>query len=294
MRVLVLGRNGQLAQALRESAPTGIDVSFWGRAELDLCNTASIRRSIVTFSPDGIINASAYTAVDKAESDRANAERLNVEAVAEMAAAASDLGCSLVHVSTDFVFDGVQSRPYTPGDDCRPLGAYGDTKYRGEQALLAGCPHAAIVRTAWVYRASCANFMSTMLRLMGERDELGVVADQIGTPTSADNLAKVLWRVLERKLNGVWHYTDAGVASWYDFACAIYRGGRERRLISHDMTIKPLKTEDYPTPASRPRYSVLDCSQLRAAVDWPAVHWQESLDEQLAILQRLKLSESQE
>lgn len=284
MRVLILGRSGQLAQALMGSIPAGIEAVAWGREELDLHETSRIRSMIVEFSPDAVINASAYTAVDKAESERENAERLNVIAVGEIAGAARDLGCPFVHVSTDFVFDGSASRPYESDAMCSPLGVYGETKFQGERLILAECPQAAIVRTAWVYRAGSANFMSTMLRLMAERDELGVVADQIGTPTSADNLANVIWRVLQRRLNGVWHYTDAGAASWYDFACAIYRGAKQHQLLTSTVAIKPLRTEDYPTPARRPAYSVLNSAPLRVAVGFPAIHWQDALEEQLTKL----------
>ena len=284
MRVLVLGRSGQLAQALLAKQPSGIEAVAWGRAELDLVDTGCIAAAICDFAPDAIINASAYTAVDRAETEADLAQALNVDAVAQMAEAARSLAVPFVHVSTDFVFGGDQPIAYTPEDSCAPLGVYGRTKREGEKVLLQTYPAAAIVRTAWVYRAGSANFMSTMLRLMAERDELGVVTDQIGTPTSADNLAEVLWRVVNRKLSGIWHYTDAGVASWYDFACAIYCEAIQAGVLAVQVAVKPIATADYPTPAKRPEFSVLDSRSLRAAIDWPAIHWQSALSEQIAKL----------
>lgn len=281
MRILVLGKSGQLAQSLVGFAPTQVELTVWGREELDLSNLEEIVPRLLAHAPDGIINASAYTAVDRAEQDADAAYRLNRDAVKQLGLAAAQMGCPLVHVSTDFVFDGNQSRPYQPGDACSPLGIYGASKREGESLLQQVCPAAAIVRTAWVYRAGSNNFMSTMLRLMAERDELGVVADQVGAPTSSDNLAQVLWRVLERRLSGIWHYSDAGVASWYDFACAIYEESRQQHVIERDVVIRPLKTEQYPTPAVRPAYSVLDSSALRDAINWPAIHWQQALREQI-------------
>jgi dTDP-4-dehydrorhamnose reductase len=281
VRVLILGKSGQLAQSLVEAAPKSVELNVWGRSELDLLATDDIVPRLLQLAPEGIINASAYTAVDRAEQEADTAFCLNRDAVEQIGIAAAELGCSLVHVSTDFVFDGSQSHPYRPADECKPLGVYGASKRAGEEALQHVCAEAAIVRTAWVYRAGSGNFMSTMLGLMAERDELGVVADQVGAPTSADNLACVLWRVLENRLSGIWHYTDTGAASWYDFACTIYQAARDAGLLQREVVIKPLKTEQYPTPAKRPFYSVLDSADLREAIAWPAIHWQQALREQI-------------
>jgi dTDP-4-dehydrorhamnose reductase len=281
VRVLILGKSGQLAQSLVETAPESVELTVWGRSELDLMVTDDIVPRLLQLAPEGIINASAYTAVDRAEQEEVAAFCLNRDAVEQMGIAAAQLGCSLVHVSTDFVFDGSQSHPYRPADECKPLGVYGASKRAGEEALQRVCAETAIVRTAWVYRAGSGNFMSTMLRLMAERDELGVVADQVGAPTSSDNLACVLWRVLDKRLSGLWHYTDAGAASWYDFACAIYQAARASGVLGRELIIKPLKTEQYPTPAKRPSYSVLDSADLREAIAWPAIHWQQALQEQI-------------
>ena len=285
-RVLVLGQSGQLAQALLATQPGGIEVEAWGRSRLDLADTAAIMPSLTAYAPDVIINASAYTSVDRAEQESDAAFALNEMAVREVGRAAAELGCGLVHVSTDFVFDGCQSHPYRPEDACAPLGVYGLSKRAGEQALLEVMPTAAIVRTAWVYRAGSACFLTTMLRLMSERDELGVVCDQIGTPTSADNLAAVLWQVARARLSGIWHYTDAGAASWYDFACAILRQAQAIGLLKKQPTVKPIRTDQYPTPATRPSYSVLDASALWDRLGLRAEHWQGALATQLSVLLR--------
>lgn len=286
MKVLILGRSGQLAQALLATRPDGVEAEAWGRDQLDLAETGNIAPALKAYAPDAIINASAYTAVDRAEQEPEAAFALNEAAVREMAHAAAKLGCALVHVSTDFVFDGRQSQPYRPDDICAPLGVYGRSKRAGEQALLAAMPTAAIVRTAWVYRAGSACFLTTMLRLMAERDSLGVVCDQIGTPTSADNLAAILWQVLNARLSGIWHYTDSGAASWYDFACAILRQAQTIGLLESQPSIKPIRSDQYPTPAKRPNYSVLDCSALRAELNLEAEHWQDALATQLNALLR--------
>lgn len=286
MRVLILGRSGQLAQALLAARPDGVEAEAWGRDQLDLADTGNILSALRAYAPAAIINASAYTAVDRAEQESEAAFALNELAVRELGLAAAELGCDLVHVSTDFVFDGSQSHPYRPDDNCAPLGVYGQSKRTGELALREVMPAAAIVRSAWLYRAGSACFLTTMLRLMNERDELGVVCDQIGTPTSADNLAAVLWRVLGARLQGIWHYTDAGAASWYDFACAISRQAQAIGLLEKSPTINPIRTDQYPTPAARPSYSVLDSSALWDKLGLEASHWQDALATQLDALPR--------
>lgn len=286
-RVLVIGRSGQLARALLKSAPADCAVQAWGREQLDLAELASIAPALREWRPDCVINAGAYTAVDRAESEPEAAFRLNRDAVAALGRAGAGLGCAVIHVSTDFVFDGGQSRPYRPQDPCAPLGVYGRSKREGELALLEAMPDAAIVRTAWVYSAHGHNFMRTMLKLMAEREELGVVCDQIGTPTSAHNLAQVLWRMVEKGVHrGIWHYSDAGVASWYDFACAIYARSRERGLLHREVRIRPIATEDYPTPAQRPPFSVLDSHATWETLQWQPPHWQRALENELTMLQQ--------
>lgn len=281
MKVLITGRTGQVARALMAAAPAGVEVESWGREQLDLNDLDGIAPALRAWQPDCVINASAYTAVDKAETDVESAFRLNRDAVIVLGKACADIGARMLHISTDFVFDGQRSTPWAVDAPCSPLGVYGASKRAGEEGLLAVLPAADVVRTAWVYSATGQNFMNTMLRLMGERDALGVVADQVGTPTSAESLANMLWSMaLSKAEGGIWHFTDAGTASWYDFACAIYRESRALGLLKRDVDIAPLTTADYPTPARRPAYSVLDCRATWQQFG-QASHWQDALRREL-------------
>ncbi|HSG56487.1 MAG TPA: dTDP-4-dehydrorhamnose reductase, partial [Paracoccaceae bacterium] len=228
--------------------------------------------------PDLVINAAAYTAVDRAESEEPLALAVNGGAVAAITAALAETGGRLVHVSTDFVFDGTSSRAYQPADQRNPLSAYGRTKAAGEDA--AG-PHALIVRTAWVYTAGGANFVRTMLRLMAERDSLAVVADQIGAPTWAPGLAATIWGLVDKGATGIFHHSDAGVASWYDFAVAIQEEALAIGLLARAIPIRPIKTADYPTPALRPAFSLLDCTETRALLADGHTHWRINLRKML-------------
>lgn len=276
-RVLITGAGGQLGRALQRSVPVNVQCIALGRAELDVIDTGAIAQALDTHAPHAVINAAAYTAVDKAEADAEAATRLNATAPGLLAEATAQCGIRLLHVSTDFVFDGNSSRPYRPGDATNPLNVYGRTKRAGEQVVLAAQPEALVLRTAWVYGAEGSNFVKTMLRLMAAREELGVVADQIGTPTSADGLAQALWRALERELSGIHHWTDAGVASWYDFAVAIAEEATAIGLLAKIPRIKPIATADYPTPARRPAFSVLDKTATWAALDTTPTHWRVAL-----------------
>lgn len=270
MKVLITGANGQLGGALQRTAPAHAEITAIDVAELDLTDMAQLRGFLAEHAPDLILNAAAYTAVDKAESDEDRARVINADAVAVMA----ETTAKLVHVSTDFVFDGQSSRAYKPGDTRAPISAYGRTKAAGEDHLRPGD---ILVRTAWVYEAGGANFVRTMIRLMKEREELGVVADQIGAPTWARGLAQTIWGLVAADAKGRFHHSDAGVASWYDFAVAIAEEAHALGLIARIPTIKPLTTADYPTPASRPAFSLLDCSATRAALGDDAVHWRANL-----------------
>jgi dTDP-4-dehydrorhamnose reductase len=274
LKVLVTGAAGQLGRALVAAAPAGCECIAVARDELDLTDEGAIRRVVAAHAPDAVINAAAYTAVDRAESEEALARAINADAVGTLADALARTGGRLVHVSTDYVFDGSSTRAYRPGDPRNPQSAYGRTKASGEDA--AG-PDAAIVRTAWVYGAGGSNFVSTMLRLMRERDEVRVVADQIGAPTWTGALAQVLWRLALKRASGIFHYSDAGVASWYDFAVAIQEEALARGILNRAVPIIPISTEDYPTPARRPAFSLLDSSATRAALDLPAAHWRTNL-----------------
>lgn len=280
MRVLVTGASGQVGRALIASKSADVELRALSHAELDIGDPAQVRRVVVDFQPELIVNAAAYTAVDKAESDEAGAVRGNVEGPRNLAMATRELnGARLLHISTDFVFDGCSATPYKPTDATRPLGVYGKTKLAGERAVLEVLGNrAAIVRTAWVYAAQGSNFLRTMLRLMKERGAVRVVADQIGTPTAAHSLANVLWKFAQRSdLFGVFHWTDAGIASWYDFAVAIAEEARARGLLDKEALVTPIATEDYPTPAQRPAFSVLDKRTTVAALGLPSVHWRQNL-----------------
>lgn len=274
MKALITGAYGQLGRALVASAPAGWDLEAIDKDELDLTDPGAIRARIRSGAPDIVLNAAAYTAVDKAEEEEELALAINAGAVAAMADALRETGGRLVHVSTDFVFDGSSARAYCPGDARRPLSAYGRTKAAGEDA--AG-PDALIVRTAWVYTAGGANFVRTMLRLMRERDEVRVVADQIGAPTWAPGLARVLWGLVAMEARGLHHHSDAGVASWYDFAVAIQEEALALGLLERAVPVVPIRTEDYPTPARRPAFSLLDSSATRALLGDRPAHWRVNL-----------------
>ncbi|MBA3896754.1 MAG: dTDP-4-dehydrorhamnose reductase [Sphingomonadaceae bacterium] len=276
MKTLIAGSGGQLGRALVAAAPKDVTVVAPPEVEFDITDATRVSRIVEASGCDILINAAAYTAVDKSESDEAAARRINVDAVRTLAAAASRAGMRFVHVSTDFIFDGTASTPYPPEAEPNPLGVYGRTKLDGERAALEVCPDTLIVRTAWVYAAEGGNFVHTMLRLMAERDELRVVADQIGTPTHAATLARTIWTLLAEHAAGVYHCTDAGVASWYDFAVAIRDEARALDLLDHNVVVLPIRTVDYSTPARRPPYSVLDKTKTWDLTG-PARHWREEL-----------------
>lgn len=274
MKALIVGAAGQLGRSLQGCKPEGVDIVAHDVDTLDITNRASVVRLVADVAPALIINAAAYTAVDKAESDEAKAYAVNAAAVENLALAAAERGAQLAHVSTDFVFDGTTGVPYAPDAATNPLCAYGRTKLAGE--ALAG-PDALIVRTAWVYAPTGANFVRTMLRLMGERSELRVVSDQIGTPTYAPGLAAAIWSLAAKGITGTHHYTDSGVASWYDFAVAIQEEAMAAGLLAKAVPIIPIATADFPTAARRPSYSVLDKKTTFAALGAYAPHWRENL-----------------
>ena len=282
MNILITGAGGQLGKALCNSAPAGYSVVAADRQTLSITDVDAVRSYSENHHVEGIINAAAYTAVDKAEDDIANARAVNAEGPAVLAAIAADRGIHLVHVSTDFVFDGRRGNPYKPDDKTNPLGVYGETKRAGEVAVLE-TPNlsASVLRTAWVYGAGGANFVATMLRLMAEKDSLSVVADQIGSPTHTDGLAAACWECLAERTTGIRHWTDAGVASWYDFAVAIQEEARSAGLLHHSIPITPITTDQYPTPAARPSYSVLSNSGAHALSVRPS-HWRSMLRRVLA------------
>jgi dTDP-4-dehydrorhamnose reductase len=279
-RVLVTGAGGQLGRALVASAPPGVDVIAADHAELDIGAGDAVAAYIARAAPEVVINAAAYTAVDRAESDADTALRVNGTGVRNLASALrARRGARLVQVSTDFVFDGRASSPYAPDAEPKPLGAYGASKLAGERAAREELgPRAVIVRSAWVYSAVGRNFLLTMLRLFEERGEVAVVADQVGTPTSTRSLAAALWRCATLPaVGGVLHWTDAGVASWYDFAVAIAEEATTKRLLRRDVAVRPIATADYPTAARRPAYSVLDKRSTTALLGIEPRHWRVEL-----------------
>ncbi|WP_341879465.1 dTDP-4-dehydrorhamnose reductase [Synechococcus sp. UW140] len=280
MRVLLTGANGQLGQALMVAKPQPIELIACSRAELDLASPQACSEAVRFYRPDWVLNAGAYTAVDKAESEPELALAVNAGAPAAFAEALAATGGRLLQVSTDFVFNGLQGSPYRPDQALDPLGVYGASKAAGEAAALQ-LSGSRVLRTSWVYGPVGQNFCRTMLRLHREREQLGVVADQVGCPTSTLSLAAACWRAIgvgaDPSGPRILHWSDAGVASWYDFAVAIGELGMAAGLLERAARVLPLTTADYPTPAQRPSYSLLDCSTSRAALGLEPVHWRAAL-----------------
>jgi dTDP-4-dehydrorhamnose reductase len=282
VKVLLTGAGGQVGRAFRSLAPAQASVVALTHADLDITDAAEVQRVLAAHAPQWIVNAAAYTAVDAAEGAHGAAQALNASAVGYLVQAAKRAHARLVHLSTDFVFDGRASTPYEPEAATAPIGAYGATKLAGEQqALAAGAP-SIVVRTSWVYAAYGQTFVRTMLRLMAAKPELRVVCDQIGSPTWASGLAQVLWRMIEIDAPaGIHHWSDAGVASWYDFAVAIQEEALQRGILAQAIPVLPIRAAQYPTAAQRPAYSVLESSRTRALTGAPAMHWRAQLRKML-------------
>lgn len=283
MKVLITGKNGQLGYELTTTAPESIELFTYDSAELDITNEQTVLSTVLKSNPDVIINAAAYTAVDKAESDKENAFSVNEKGIRNLAIAAKKINARIVHISTDFVFDATKNTWYIPEDKTNPLGVYGESKVAGEQALLAEQPEqGTIIRTSWVYSAHGNNFVKTMLKLMAEREELNVVADQIGTPTWAKGLAQVCWKVaLNGAIDNLYHWSDLGTATWYDFAVAIQEIGLELGVLNKEISIKPIRTSQYQMSAKRPAYSVMDTSKIREELGVDGQHWRKALKEMM-------------
>ncbi len=279
MKILVTGGSGQLGRELMDTCPSDYNFTSFSSSELDISDTSQVSRAVRELCPDVIINAAAYTAVDLAESDSERAYAVNSKGAANIAGAAAGCGARLVHISTDFVFDGMKSSPYLPDDPPCPLNIYGKTKLSGEnevKTILKG--RAVIIRTSWLYSCYGKNFVKTMLSLMRERDELRVVSDQAGTPTWARGLAEAVWKTVSRPaITGILHWSDSGIASWYDFACVIARKAAVSGMIDRRPQIVPVTTSAFPTAARRPSYSVLDKSASSEALGMIPPHWQENL-----------------
>jgi dTDP-4-dehydrorhamnose reductase len=291
-KVLLTGRDGQLGQELLATVPEGIALITTGRSDLDLADPDACRAAVQRHRPDWVLNAGAYTAVDRAEAEPDLAQAVNAGAPGAFAQALAAGGGRLLQVSTDFVFHGDQGHPYAPEQPMRPLGVYGASKAAGEEAVRAALPadRFCILRTSWVYGPVGRNFCLTMLRLHAARAEAGeplsVVADQVGCPTATPGLAAACWAAIGRDATGLYHWSDAGAASWYDFAVAIGELGLERGLLRATAQVEPIATSDYPTPAQRPSYSLLDCRSSRDALGLRALHWRSAL---AAVIGRLPI-----
>jgi dTDP-4-dehydrorhamnose reductase len=282
MRVLVLGCKGQLGRCLSDQLNnTDFEIIQTSRAEIDVSDLAATKDKILIINPSVVINATAYTAVDKAEDDQQAADLINHLAVANLASICNQLDCWLVHVSTDYVFDGMSLRPYQEDDQTNPQGVYGDTKLKGERAIQAsGCKHL-ILRTAWVFSEYGNNFLKTMIRLGAERDELSIVGDQIGCPTYAQDIAGSIVAMLPSLESGiltsdVLHYCGDSPVSWFEFAEEIFSEARKLGLKTPSL-LHSIETSAYPTPAARPAYSVLDCSKITANFGIDSSDWRQGI-----------------
>lgn len=276
-KTLVTGKDGQLGQslsALKEKYPF-LDMTFVGRNELDLSSATSINKYFKERAFDVIINCAAYTAVDKAESETGQANKINHLAVKQLAEIAKQQECVLIHISTDYVFNGQNYKPYIETDESDPQSVYGDTKLKGELAIKAINPRGCIIRTSWVYSEFGNNFVKTMQRLGSERNLLNVIFDQIGTPTYAGDLANAILKIVSSDTpdveNETYHFSNEGVCSWYDFAKAIFEES------DVECAVNPIETKDYPTPAVRPHYSLMNKSKIKADFDLTIPYWKESL-----------------
>ncbi|MDR3266844.1 MAG: dTDP-4-dehydrorhamnose reductase [Tannerella sp.] len=273
--VLIIGANGQLGNALRNIC--GNDEKYFYHftdiQELDICNKSQLENFVHGNKIRLIVNCAAYTAVDKAEDDRQLCYKINRDAVRNIGEVAALNQAKVIHISTDYVFDGKGMRPYREEDDTSPASVYGHSKLAGENALLSTCTESIIIRTAWLYSETGNNFVKTMLRLGKERDAIGVVNDQKGTPTYAGDLASTVKTILESDsfVSGIYHYTNEGICTWYDFTKKIFE------LSGFQCSVKPLRTEDYPTKAARPAYSVLDKTKIKQTYKIYIPEWEVSL-----------------
>jgi len=280
MKVLITGSNGQLGSEIRVLASEyeNLECVFKDLPELDICDTEMLTTFIIDQHINAVINCAAYTAVDKAEENPEIAVQVNVKGVLNLVNTLEKVDGKLIHISTDYVFDGNHSQPYKESDPVSPVGVYGETKRAGELAVIKADIDGIVIRTSWLYSAYGNNFVKTMLRLGNERDELGVIFDQVGTPTNASDLAKTCLDILSNKTTEkisakgkIYHFSNEGVASWYDFAIAIMDLGKV------DCHLKPIETKDYPTPAKRPHFSVLNKTKIKTDFEVEIPYWRDSL-----------------
>ena len=281
MNILITGSNGQLGSEIKDLVTNYKNFNFFflDLPELNICKSEELNTFIVDQNINAVINCAAYTAVDKAEKDEHTAQKVNSEGVLNLVNALKKVNGKLIHISTDYVFDGNHSQPYKESDPVSPVGVYGETKRAGELAVINSSIDALVIRTSWMYSVYGNNFLKTMLKLGHDKDELGVIFDQVGTPTNASDLAKTCLDILayskEASINSkgkIYHYSNEGVTSWYDFAEAIMELG------SIDCKIRPIETKDYPTPAKRPHYSVLNKSKIKTDFNIQIPNWRDSLD----------------
>ena len=283
MRVLITGASGQVGYELLNLAPAGFDVTGMSSAELDITDAAQVATTVDRLQPQLIINAAAYTAVDKAESDAERAWAVNRDGVAHLALAAERLGIPVLHISTDYVFAGDAQAPYRENDPTGPTGVYGASKLGGEVILATSCSRHLVLRTSWVFGSHGHNFVKTMLRLGDEREELRVVADQRGCPTSAASIASALWQLACRYRAqgslpwGIYHFSGTPATSWDEFAVEIFRQAVELGLLRRAPQVQPITTAEYPTPARRPSWSVLDGEKLHAMCGISSSDWKSDL-----------------
>ena len=277
-RVLVFGGSGQLGTALRSSSTQQYQLISPGSRELPLERVDTLRPFIEQAAPHVIINAAAYTRVDDAEGDRDRAFMINAVAPETMAATARALGARFIHVSTDYVFDGIGAMPYAPSATPNPLNVYGASKLAGEVAVARAYPASAIVRTAWVHAGTGTNFVGTAVRALSAGKSMRVVDDQVGAPTRAMNLARAILLIAEQPtVGGILHFTDAGVASWYDVACCVLDTLRQLNRLPAGVGVEPVDSLDFPRPAKRPRVSILDTHSSRAVIGWTPPHWRDGV-----------------
>lgn len=288
MKVLITGSNGQLGCELQKTLPSDFNCLAFDIEDFDITSVENIQSVLSEFNPNIVINAAAYTAVDEAEEDSEHAYKVNMTSVQNLIGVLKKKKTRLIHISTDFVFSGTSSTPYLPESPVDPICVYGKSKAEGERIILDEFKeNSVILRTSWLYSSHGNNFVKTMLRLMKERESISVVSDQVGSPTWANGLAKAIWLFCSlQDITGIYHWSDAGVASWYDFACAIQEEAVDIGVLNKSIEIIPVGTSDYPTPAERPPYSVLDKQSTWDIIGFRSPHWRTSLREMLKELQR--------
>lgn len=285
-RILITGGSGQVGHCLKAQLQGCAELSVPDSTALNIADRRSVRQTVETFRPDYIINAAAYTAVDKAESDAERAFAVNREGARHLAEAAEAAGAAMLHISTDYVFDGAGGAPYDEAAQTAPQNIYGASKLAGEQAVLAACRRAVVMRTSWVFGAHGQNFVKTMLRLGRERDSLGIVADQYGAPTAAADIAAALITIVRRhtpeqlaERAGIYHYCGSPYASWFEFAETIFAEAVAQGVLAKIPAVKPITTADYPTPAKRPADSRLDCGKIRTVFGIGPCDWHSALSD---------------